>query len=510
MLWCVARATLPHQGALARVVAEELGLPREPGLRGTEGTMIAGRVIMLSRDQGLASIAGKFVGHGRPLTRFSSPTDVPDWLRPPTGAVVLDYPKAARVIVYSQLRQRYLGPVLAVLEPDEESSGLPTDHGRIVTLHRPFTGEELSASLDALAGSRNGARGPKSCELTAPPLGADAAATAPLDVSAVFAPTPASLRARLVAGGSGAMTPAVAARAWMPTTAPARADIAPAVVGVPATRIAGRQVAVARRRHGLAWRRMGPTSRRRVNSLVLTLAASAALVLGAALGDGGHRAGEPGPGEPAARRAGGDRVGQRRRHQGPGRSQGRRPVARPEHGHPDRLWRERSDQRNLVVQRRRSVADGRARACRGRLRDGWLRRRLRGRRVQRWRRALADHAPDHHDLAGDHHRASAHHHPTDDGAARYPAADDQPAANRSAHHKPAADRPADHPPPHHRAADHRAADDRAAHDRGRLVGLGRRPPRPASPGPAYSSMLDITCCSGAIAPANDMPSDLRR
>ncbi len=249
--------------------------------------MIAGRVIMLSRDQGLASIAGKFVGHGRPLTRFSSPTDVPDWLRPPTGAVVLDYPKAARVIVYSQLRQRYLGPVLAVLEPDEESSGLPTDHGRIVTLHRPFTGEELSASLDALAGSRNGARGPKSCELTAPPLGADAAATAPLDVSAVFAPTPASLRARLVAGGSGAMTPAVAARAWMPTTAPARADIAPAVVGVPATRIAGRQVAVARRRHGLAWRRMGPTSRRRVNSLVLTLAASAALVLGAALGDGG-------------------------------------------------------------------------------------------------------------------------------------------------------------------------------------------------------------------------------
>jgi hypothetical protein len=249
--------------------------------------MIAGRVIMLSRDQGLASIAGKFVGHGQPLTRFSSPTDVPDWLRPPTGAVVLDYPKAARVIVYRQLRQRYLGPVLAVLEPDEESSGLPTDHGRIVTLHRPFTGEELSASLDALAGLRNGARGPKSCELTAPPLGADAEATAPLDVSAVFAATPASLRTRYIARGSGAMTPAVAARAWMPTTAPARAEIAPAAVGVPATRIAGLRVAVARRRRGLEWRRMGPTSRRRVNSLVLTLAAGAALVLGATLGGGG-------------------------------------------------------------------------------------------------------------------------------------------------------------------------------------------------------------------------------
>jgi hypothetical protein len=252
---------------------------------GTEETMIAGRVIMLSRDQGLASIVGEFVGHGQPLTRFSSPTDVPDWLRPPTGAVVLDYPKAARAIVYLQLRQRYQGPVLAVLDPDEDTSGLPTDHGRIGTLQRPFTGEELSASLDALAGSRNGARRPKSRELTAPPLGTDAAATAPLDVSAVFAATPASLRGRLVAGGSGAMTPAVA-RAWAPTTAPARAEIAPAAVGVPATRIAGR-VAVARRPRGLAWRRMGPASRRRVNSLVLSLAASAALVLGAALGDGG-------------------------------------------------------------------------------------------------------------------------------------------------------------------------------------------------------------------------------
>src|SRR6266536_2781159 len=166
---------------------------------------------MLSRDQGLASIAGQLVGRGQPLTRFSSPADVPDWLRPPTRMVVLDYPKTARAVVYRQLRQRYQGPVLALLDPDEDSSGLPTDHGRIGTLHRPFTGEELSASLDELAGSRNGARGSKSDSLTAPPLGADADTAAPLDVSAVFAATPARLRARHEAGGGAAAPRAVVA-----------------------------------------------------------------------------------------------------------------------------------------------------------------------------------------------------------------------------------------------------------------------------------------------------------
>src|SRR6266542_1851133 len=164
---------------------------------------------MLSRDQGLASIAGQLVGRGQPLTRFSSPADVPDWLRPPTRMGVLDYPKTARAVVYRQLRQRYQGPVLALLDPDEDSSGLPTDHGRIGTLHRPFTGEELSASLDELAGSRNGARGSKSDSLTAPPLGADADTAAPLDVSAVFAPTPARLRARHEASGAAAVPPAI-------------------------------------------------------------------------------------------------------------------------------------------------------------------------------------------------------------------------------------------------------------------------------------------------------------
>src|SRR6266542_808877 len=212
---------------------------------------------MLSRDQGLASIAGQLVGRGQPLTRFSSPADVPDWLRPPTRMVVLDYPKTARAVVYRQLRQRYQGPVLALLDPDEDSSGLPTDHGRIGTLHRPFTGEALSASLDELARSRNGARGSKSDSLTAPPLGADADTAAPLDVSAVFAATPARLRARHEASGAAAVPPAIS---WVRLATPT----------------AGQGGAAA-----------GAGARQRVNGLLLILAATAALIVGVTLSDGG-------------------------------------------------------------------------------------------------------------------------------------------------------------------------------------------------------------------------------
>src|SRR6266508_1024802 len=235
---------------------------------------------MLSRDQGLASIAGV-------LVRVEQRQH-----RPPTRMVVLDYPKTARAVVYRQLRQRYQGPVLALLDPDEDSSGLPTDHGCIGTLHRPFTGEELSASLDELAGSRNGARGSKSDSLTAPPLGADADTAAPLDVSAVFAATPARLRARHEASGAAAVPPAIS---WVRLATPpagqggaaAGAGATQAVVGVPAARVAVRRVGAARRRRGLWSRHMGPAARQRVNGLLLILAATAALIVGVTLSDGG-------------------------------------------------------------------------------------------------------------------------------------------------------------------------------------------------------------------------------
>jgi hypothetical protein len=259
--------------------------------------LIAGRVIMLSRDQGLASIAGQLRGRGQPLTRFSSPSDVPDWLRPPTGVVVLDYRRPARVVVYRQLRQRYLGPVLALLDPDETSSGLPVDQGRIGILHRPFTGEELSASLDKLVGSRNIARRTKSRALTAPPLGADAVAAAGLAPDAELAstatfartpsaalPTPGTAPAWPPAPGPNGHTHTPAVPGPVPLRLPAAARFA-AATGIPAAKVAQRRVAEAARR-GLALRHPGPTARKRLNSLALVLAATSALVLGATLSDG--------------------------------------------------------------------------------------------------------------------------------------------------------------------------------------------------------------------------------
>jgi hypothetical protein len=279
--------------------------------------VIAGRVIMLSRDQGLASIAGQFVGRGQPLTCFSSPAEVPDWMRPPTGVVVLDFPKPVRAVVYRQLRRRYLGPVLALLDPEEHSSGLPTDHGRIAILRRPFTGEELSTSLNALAGSRNGARGLKSRSLTTPPLG-DETATAAIDVASVFAATPARLRAPRGAGGpAGAAAPAAARSALLaPPATPATARRAAA--GVPATRTPARVVDEPTRR-APAWRHMSPATRRRANRLALILAAAAALLLGATLGagDGGGVCGATGCGNIADAIEGGA-IGILPADQGPG------------------------------------------------------------------------------------------------------------------------------------------------------------------------------------------------
>src|SRR6266508_688460 len=415
---------------------------------------------MLSRDQGLASIAGQLVGRGQPLTRFSSPADVPDWLRPPTRMVVLDYPKTARAVVYRQLRQRYQGPVLALLDPDEDSSGLPTDHGRIGTLHRPFTGEELSASLDELAGSRNGARGSKSDSLTAPPLGADADTAAPLDVSAVFAATPARLRARHEASGAAAVPPAISwVRLATPTAgqggAAAGAGATQAVVGVPAARVAVRRVGAARRRRGLWSRHMGPAARQRVNGLLLILAATAALIVGVTLSDGG-----------GCRSTGCRNIAGAAESGGAGIPPSSTIPATPQPGDPP------------------GAGSGKGGAVAAPLGPH---RRNRGQHGRR--HAHADDAADRHDLAPDHAAAGHHRHDRD----HQPAGDD-----RAAHH-------------HHRSTDDNGTgDDRAGHDGGHhrhdhihqltcgeLSRPGREPPAAARRErtclPCYSSMLDITC-----------------
>ena len=218
--------------------------------------MTADRVIVLSRDRGLATVAGSLVDHGQALARFVSPAELPDWLSQPVAAVVLDFPRRARGIVYRQLRQRYQGPVLALLEPGETSSGLPTDRGRVGVLHRPFQGEQLCSLLSTLAG-----------------------------VGAAFSPADP-----LPGLGHRSQGEAIAASIGATLAVPppsARITSGTAVVGAgPATTTSTARGP--RRRRGAARLQVGAVGKRRLTGLAVVLGASAALLVGIML------SGEPG------------------------------------------------------------------------------------------------------------------------------------------------------------------------------------------------------------------------
>jgi hypothetical protein len=109
------------------------------------------RVVVLSRGGRLGGFAMHVLsdGNGTTFACLESPAELADWKLPPVDVVLLDFPRRNRGIVYRQLRQRYRGPVLALLDPDEDG-GLPAGRGPLAILNRPFSGEELSAVLSVL------------------------------------------------------------------------------------------------------------------------------------------------------------------------------------------------------------------------------------------------------------------------------------------------------------------------------------------------------------------------
>jgi hypothetical protein len=251
----------------------------------------AGRVIVLSRDRGLATIAGQLVDHGQALTRFVSPAELPDWLSQPIGAVVLDFPRRARGIVYRQLRQRYRGPVLALLDPGETSSGLPTDRGRVDVLQRPFRGEQLSALLATLTGSgRDRARRAKARALTAPPVGGEPARPGQTAFGGIAAFSPAPpvpalgppSRGEAIAASIGATLALPPPPARLETTGNALVGVGPEVTG---------SSSGARRRRRAPQLQLGAVGRHRLKGLAVTLGATVVLLIGITLsGDPSCRA----------------------------------------------------------------------------------------------------------------------------------------------------------------------------------------------------------------------------
>jgi hypothetical protein len=104
------------------------------------------RVVLLSRDPGLASITGRLLSNGDRIAHVRSAAELHDWSAPVVAAVVLDSQPQARRLSYKQVRDRYDGPLVMLLDKGERRPDLPPDAARQF-LHRPFKAAELSKLL---------------------------------------------------------------------------------------------------------------------------------------------------------------------------------------------------------------------------------------------------------------------------------------------------------------------------------------------------------------------------
>jgi hypothetical protein len=110
--------------------------------------LVERRVVLLSRDPGLISITGRLLANGDRIAHVRSAAEIADWSTPVVAAVVLDSPPQARRLGYKQVRDRYDGPLVMLLDKGERRPDLPPDGARTF-LHRPFKVAELSKLLGA-------------------------------------------------------------------------------------------------------------------------------------------------------------------------------------------------------------------------------------------------------------------------------------------------------------------------------------------------------------------------
>jgi hypothetical protein len=105
-----------------------------------------GQVVLLSRDAGLASTIGRLLSNGDRIARYYS-AELADWSTPTVATVILDSQPQARRLSYKQVRDRYHGPLIMLLDMDERRPDLPPDGARRY-LQRPFEVADLSRLLD--------------------------------------------------------------------------------------------------------------------------------------------------------------------------------------------------------------------------------------------------------------------------------------------------------------------------------------------------------------------------
>src|SRR5215217_6951295 len=117
-------------------------------IRSGDGRAVAveRRVVLLSRDPGLASITGRLLSNGDRIAHYRSAAELANWSSPAVAAVVLDSQPQARRLSYKQVRDRYDGPLVMLLDKGERRPDLPPDGARHF-LHRPFKAADLSKLL---------------------------------------------------------------------------------------------------------------------------------------------------------------------------------------------------------------------------------------------------------------------------------------------------------------------------------------------------------------------------
>ena len=117
------------------------------------------RLLLLSESAGLAAVLTRLLDRRDRLTRTG-------WSREATDQgglgeadlVVLDVPRTGRAAAFQQLRRRYQGPVVVLVERGDDGHALPADQARTL-LARPFSADDLRAALGLPAPPTGGVRG---------------------------------------------------------------------------------------------------------------------------------------------------------------------------------------------------------------------------------------------------------------------------------------------------------------------------------------------------------------
>jgi hypothetical protein len=120
----------------------------EMGPRGSRpGDLHRRRVLLLAESAGLAAVLHHLLDPSDRLSRIGSLRELAETRAlESTDVVVLDVPAEDRAAAVSQLRRRYLGPLVVLVTRGDNTRGLHLDNAANL-LVRPFSADELGAAL---------------------------------------------------------------------------------------------------------------------------------------------------------------------------------------------------------------------------------------------------------------------------------------------------------------------------------------------------------------------------